>query len=199
MYSTFDNPFTKPEVREKIRRTTFDRYGVTCALMNTDIQEKRKFTMLQRYGATSTFGSSSLRHKFNFKEMAKKRHITMKCEGTYKKSREEDDFARYLEKFGNIERNKIIDGRWPIDFYLVEYDVYVQYDGVYWHGLDRPINIIAEHSTKRDVMIHKKWLTDREQESWFKEHDMRLIRVPSSSFNRKNFTCLTFEQILSIF
>jgi hypothetical protein len=58
----------------------------------------------------------------------------------------------------------------------------VQLDGVYWHGLDRPIDVIAERRTKRDAQIHKKWLMDREQDRWFVENGMRLIRITDLQF-----------------
>jgi hypothetical protein len=106
----------------------------------------------------------------------------MKLSGTYRKSKSEDQCYDLLcECFGadDVERQVRINDRWAIDFYIKSIDtyVYVQFDGVYWHGLDRPIELIAEHRTKRDVQIHKKWATDREQDAWFSERGMKLIRI----------------------
>ena len=83
----------------------------------------------------------------------------------------------------NVSRNVFVNSRWPIDFYIKSIDTYVQLDGIYWHGLDRPIEVIAEHRTKRDAQIHKKWLTDREQNRWFSEREMNLVRVTDAQFN----------------
>lgn len=114
-----------------------------------------------------------------------KRHQTMKRNGTYKKSSIEERLYEYLcATYGvdDVGRNVLINDRWPIDFHVKSIDTYVQLDGVYWHGLDRPINEIAQHKTKRDVQIHKKWITDRRQDSWFKERGIRLVRLTDRQF-----------------
>ena len=80
--------------------------------------------------------------------------------------------------------------RWPIDFYIKSIDTYVQLDGVYWHGLDRPIEAIAEHRTKRDVQIHKKWLIDRQQVEWFASRGLRLVRITDQEFKADPGACL---------
>jgi hypothetical protein len=71
-------------------------------------------------------------------------------------------------------------------------DTYVQLDGVYWHGLDRPIELIAEHRTKRDVQIHKKWATDREQDAWFAERGMKLVRITDAHVQAKGFNVAAY-------
>ena len=197
VYDLFENPFTRPEVIAEIRQTMIERYGAPTTLASPVLRAKQQATMIRRYGGRNVFDSPGLRHKLDFKAMARKRHETMKLEGTYKKSHEEDVFAQYLAKFGQIQRCIVVnDGRWPIDFYLVDHDTYVQFDGVYWHGLDRPIDLIAEHKTPRDVQIRKKWLTDREQERWFVEKGMRLIRISSSQFNKHKLTCPSLDSLL---
>lgn len=71
-----------------------------------------------------------------------------------------------------------------VDFYVPSIDTYVQFDGVYWHGLDRPIDIIAEGRTARDVQIYKKWLSDREQDAWFLAQGMRLARFTDAEYKK---------------
>jgi len=66
---------------------------------------------------------------------------------------------------------------WNIDFFIPEIQTYVQFDGVYWHGLDRPIEEIQESSSKRDKAIYRKWLIDQEQNVWFVANQKRLIRI----------------------
>lgn len=149
--------------------------------------------MMKRYGGTTTFSAPKLRELFDYAEMARKSRETMKRNKSYLISKEEKLFGVYLSKFGQVEQYVIVNKRWPIDFYLKDHKVYVQYDGVYWHGLDRPIEIIAEHRTKRDKAIHMKWLIDRKQEAWFLENNFTLIRVPSTTFNKKLMTCSFFE------
>jgi hypothetical protein len=199
VYDLFDSSFSDPMTKEKIKQVKYDKYGPLGSDARKEIAVKTKETMLKRYGGKSSFSAPLLRHKFDFAKMAKKRHETMKASGVYKTSKEEDTFFEFLKRFGHIERNVVVKNVWPIDFYILDNDVYVQFDGVYWHGLDRSIEEISTHKTARDVVIHKKWQTDREQEKWFKENGMRLIRIPSSEFNRKELTCPLFETALSIF
>ena len=113
----------------------------------------------------------------------------MKRNGTYGKSKPEDHLYEILcEMFSadDIERQVTVH-KWPIDFYVKSIDTYIQFDGAYWHGLDRPIEVIAEHKTPRDVQIHKKWLTDQRQNEWFKEHNMKLIRITDPELTMKEF------------
>ena len=57
-----------------------------------------------------------------------------------------------------------------------------KFDGVYWHGLNRPIEIIKESLTPRDHTIYRTWERDRLQEKWFYDHDLKLIRVTDLEF-----------------
>jgi very-short-patch-repair endonuclease len=113
-------------------------------------------------------------------------------------SKPEDDCHTLLvEIFGseNIERQAPV-YKWPIDFYVSSIDTYIQLDGVYWHGLDRPIEKIAESDTHNDKAICKKWLTDREQERYFSEHGMKLIRITDLDIiNRRSVIKAKFESL----
>lgn len=144
--------------------------------------EERRSVSLKAYHANKP---SDWQNPGNTPEACAKRHQTMKANGTYRKSSVEDALYVYLcDKHGveQIVRNALVNNRWPIDFYVKSIDTYVQLDGVYWHGLDRPIEVISEHRTKRDAQIHKKWLTDREQDRWFREQGLNLIRLTDVQF-----------------
>ena len=180
----------RPETVEKIKQTKLEKYGPLGSDARKEIAAKSLQTKFKLYGG-NTWDSPILRGKLDYPEMARKRHETMKASGAYKTSKEEDEFFEFLQQFGRVERGVVVNKVWPIDFYLPDKEVYVQFDGVYWHGLDRPLKVIAEHRTARDVVIHKKWQTDREQERWFREAGKTLIRVPSTSFDRKSRTCPT--------
>lgn len=144
-------------------------------------QDSVKRTIQFRYGVQNSFQLEKTRHNCNSIESHTKRHATMKRNGSYRKSKPEDELYEKLcaeHDTENVQRQVPVTGtRWLIDFYVKSIDTYIQFDGVYWHGLDRPIEEIAKHRTKRDVQIHKKWLTDREQDEHFKSRGLRLIRI----------------------
>jgi hypothetical protein len=121
----------------------------------------------------------------NSPEASAKRHETMKRNGTYRKSSTEDAMYAYLcgvYGLDQVQRNVWMNGKWPIDFYVKPINTYMQLDGVYWHGLNRPIEVIKQFKKPRDVKIYRKWLTDREQNEWFRERDLKLVRLTDLQF-----------------
>ena len=60
----------------------------------------------------------------------------------------------------------------------------VQFDGEYWHGLNRSLEEILRFKTPRDKTIHCKYQIDRRQDEWFKSTNRRLIRIIDKQFAR---------------
>lgn len=179
-------------VSEKRRQTNNVRYGVNAPLQNKEIYQKFQLTCVEKYGVKHPMQSDVVQGKIDWTCACVKRHETMKVHGTYGKSVVEDSFYDFLcLHFGkeNIARQVQI-CNWLIDFYVVTLDVYVQFDGVYWHGLDRSIDLIAEHKTKRDFAIHGKFLRDREQDAWFNAEQLTLVRITDVEFRNNNESCL---------
>jgi len=176
------HPSQSPEIKEKKRQTTIAHYNVDNVSQAEEVKASKNQTCKTRYGVENVFQSQTLMSKIDRTASYRKRLDTMRREGTIKKSEPEDRlYDLLLNAFGEVERQVIVNDRWPIDFYVKSLDAYIQFDGVYWHGLNRHIEVIAEHKTSQDVIIHKKWLTDREQDKWFKSNHLRLFRVSDSS------------------
>lgn len=179
-----ENVLASDLIRSKARKTLFEHYGSDYPQQVSEIREQTKRTNVSRYGVENTLQLEISRERSNLPETHAKRYQTMKLNGTYGKSKVEDELYKVLcDLFGmnNIQRQVIIN-KWPIDFYVLCVNSYIQLDGVYWHGLDRPIETIAEHKTKRDAQIHRKWITDREQDRWFSEKDLMLVRITDVQF-----------------
>jgi hypothetical protein len=157
------------------------KYGVESVFSSKIMQEKIKKTMMAKYGVESPLDLQSCKENKCSQIAQQRRHTTMKRNGTYRSSKPENKLYLLLcEKFGekSIERNiPIVGTRWSIDFFVRTKNVYIQFDGLYWHGLDRPIEIISEYKNKRDIIIHKKWLTDRKQDEWFSNKGLILLRL----------------------
>lgn len=197
-----ENPFQSDSVKEKCRQTSRQNYGVLHPMKSEKIKEKYKQTFIRLYSVENPFKSDSVkekcrqtclkkygteyptqsrhvRSKIDQKSAAQKRHDTMKVNGTYGKSHAKDEYYSHLcdlHGVENVERQVNVNG-WSIDFYIRSTDTYVQFDGVYWHGLDRPIEVIEEFKSPRDRVIHETYLRDRNQDEWFKKNGLTLVRV----------------------
>lgn len=70
--------------------------------------------------------------------------------------------------------------KWPIDFYIPAIDMYVQYDGLFWHG-----HTMTDEQLEKWPAIRRKREIDNEQNEYFVQHELRLYRVSDSY--AKNF------------
>jgi len=182
--------------RKKRDKTCIERYGTTVPTKSTSIKIKTQATNVERYGVPFPMMNEDIKARMveslrqnDLQEIAIKRIETMKRNGSFRKSRAEDKmYTLLVEHFGteDVERNKRPEGTaWPIDFYVRSVDAWIQVDGVYWHGLDGQLE---EHRKRAGDDSHSriivyKWETDRRQERWFAERNMRLIRITDKQVN----------------
>lgn len=195
-----EHPSQSEEIKSKKRETSLKRYGVDNISKSEEIKLKKQKTCQERYGVDNPFQSDEIVSHIDKPTAWRKRFETMKNRGTILQSSvEENVYQIFCNKFGvdDVERQVLINNRWPIDFYVMSLNVYIQFDGVYWHGLDRQIEEIAQHKTKQDVVIHKKWITDREQDEWFKSKNLKLFRLSERDLTEeglnKFFDKISFE------
>lgn len=94
-----------------------------------------------------------------------------------KRSKFELEIEAELKKlYSNVQNTVKING-WFIDIYVVDIGVYVQADGVFWHGLDRPLEEIKKLKYEIDSDILKNYERDRKADSWFKAQNKLLLRI----------------------
>ncbi len=199
---------------EKFKRTMIERFGVESPSQSSEIQAKQVATMQRNWGVSypmqlqhvrdammsGTIAKYGVPHHMQNKEHAYEVFQKRASEGTLFISKPEQLFYEKLcEKFGvnDIDRQVVMNKRWSIDFYVKTIDTYVQFDGVYWHGLDRPIELIHESGKsghRRDMSIYRKWLVDRQQDKWFELNNLRLVRVTDNDFKRSLENCLLMIQ-----
>ena len=177
------SPMHSTQVLERRSENLFEKYGVRHAMQIPGVHAKGVETMIERYGVHHALLHKPTKDKVNWPERCKRAHETMKRNGTYRKSKPEDRLYTILcQRFdaNDVERQVHVPGtpkQWSFDFLVRSTGTYIQLDGVYWHGLDRPI---TEHHTSlnpRSHSITKKWATDRAQEKWFVEHKLCLLRI----------------------
>jgi hypothetical protein len=73
--------------------------------------------------------------------------------------------------------------QYDIDFYVKSIDTYVQFDGVYWHGLDREKRIIEQSLKPRDKVIFSTIVRDLKQNKDFVNMGLKLIRITDKEFS----------------
>jgi len=169
--------------KETIKKVIQQKYGVENVSQLNFVKEKKKKTVFSHYGVD---------HQWKNKEIREKIHETMKINGTYgKSSKGEMQLLEIFQKifgFDNVQHLTTVNGR-EVDFYLDSINTYVQFDGVYWHGLDRPPLIIQNFATKRDTCIYRTFIFDKEQNLWFKNNNLKLARITDKDlqlYNKSN-------------
>lgn len=197
------------EVKRKARQTTIERYGERPIASKT-IQDRIKKTMFERHGVEHPMQLQSVRDamcagsiaKYGVpypkqnKEVVRATFEKRAREGTFFKSKSEDQcFEALCVEFGaeNISRQVAVTKYCCVDFYVKSIDIYIQFDGVYWHALERPIEEIRQsglNGNKRDMSRYRKWLVDRQQETWFTENNKTLIRFTDQQFKADPLACL---------
>lgn len=162
----YENPAQSPQIMAKIKETNQRKYNHTCSLNDPTIRQKALDTFQERYGVKYSFQIAHV------KEAIRK----LKSSGC---SKIEDRLYPFLCCiFGeqNVQRQVEVNN-WIMDFYIRNFEVYVQLDGVYWHGLDRPLTVIEKCRTKHDEGILKTYSRDQKRDEWFKSNHLTLYRI----------------------
>jgi hypothetical protein len=176
-------------IKEHFNNTMIKLYGAPWAAQCPEILHKQHLTNIEKYGCAIPFHTEQAKLNAKSSEAKQKRHQTMKNNKTYSTSKPEEECYRLLcLKFDeqDIERQKTL-FKWPIDFYVKSINTYVQFDGIYWHGLDRDIEIIKEFKNPRDKVIYRKYCNDQEQNKYAQDNNIKLIRVTSIQELKQQF------------
>lgn len=172
-----------PETKRKTIDTLQKQYG-SIEVFKRHVVESCRNTCVERYGVPSFLLRDEVKEKARLasrsKQALRRRHETMKRNGTYGtgSSKAEDTFYAHLIKvFGdeNVFRHVQLYEH-DVDFYVASIDTYVQFDGVYWHGLDRPLHVIAKHKSARDRSIHAAYLNDQRMNESCRQAGIQLVR-----------------------
>jgi len=113
----YDHPQRVPEIRERTEQTNLGRYGTKTPSENEDVKKK-------------------LIEILNTPEIREKKYETYKKNGTFTKSIEEENFYAHLKNVDLEAQHHVLhpEFKYMIDFYLPKHNLWVQYDGIYWHG-----------------------------------------------------------------
>lgn len=184
---------TKNGVLDIVRRRKFnDSLGVDYPFQSKEVKEKSRLTCQVKYGVDNVQQVADIKQRSCetfLKRLEKKQTIL----GVWTSKAENLFFDFLVTHFGaEVIRQKRVKGsRRPIDFYIVQLDTYVQFDGIYWHGLNRQIKQIEKSLKPHDQEICQRWHKDRAQDVWFKSQNLKLVRITD-----KEFCELSSEDIL---
>jgi len=198
-----DFVFQIPGFEELSRKTHLERRGVVHhsktdafrqaarrRMQDPLFRAKLEKAMVEKYGSASPFAVPALRKKCEAPEAQAKRHATMKRNGTYGKSKiEEDLFAILLPEFPKTRRQERV-GAWAIDFYIPEVDVYLNLNGTYWHGKGRSEEDLLQSSFKRDQVILATKRRDSDRRAWFAKSPSIFLEVWGDDFREDPFEVL---------
>lgn len=154
------NPAQSKEVYNKIKETCLERYGVESSNSTETKKQKIRNTLLDRYGIDNVMKVFTIKdnenvYEENFKEILlteealqiKQKIIdnipnmiikiieTKRKNNSFNTSSIEDKLYKLLAKKFTVERQyKSIDYPFCCDFYLVELNLYIEYNGTWTHG-----------------------------------------------------------------
>jgi hypothetical protein len=112
-----DSPLKVPEIKERQQATNLERYGFKIPSQNAEVKEK-------------------LRKTLQTEEVKRKKYLTYKLNNTFGASKEENKFFTCLKIIDEKTIHHILHPRIDnvMDFYMPKFDLWIQFDGVYWHG-----------------------------------------------------------------
>ncbi len=161
----------------KFKQTMLKRHGVEHPSLSSEVKKKKRATYQERYGVNNPFsvGSPFRLSSEQLSIAGQKGYRSTARDDGWIISKPERVLVRFLsEKFGNVDKQVPIDHGtkkpWLIDAYVRALDTFVQLDGEFWHGLDKPYEEL--HPKGRAAFD-----ADRTQDEWFRTHGHRLVRV----------------------
>jgi len=189
----YSNPGLVPEFQNRAQETNLARYGVSNPFSSPTIRAQIEATHIEKFGVRTPLQLPRVIALAHTTDANKKRFETFKKNGTIRSSKSEKIFySKLRELFSKVIHHVFVRG-WDVDFYIEDCDTFVEFDGIFWHGLDRPIETIRNSTRKVDIAICKKWLHDREKDEWFRTNGLKLVRVTDLMSKREEWKDVIFN------
>lgn len=167
--------------KEVFTKNCLEKYGVKSHLEVPEILEKIKQTCKEKYGRETFAGSEQHKQSLDYQDIVKKAWKTKLSNKTTKNisSKQEERVNLILINFfnsKNIIRGKRLIKQF-IDFYIKSMNLFIQIDGVYWHGLNRSFEEIGKQKTRQDVKILKQIERDKKLNLYCEQNQLKLLRI----------------------
>lgn len=127
----------KSHIQERVQKrenTCIKKYGVKNVSALPDIREKAKQTTLERYG--DVYYGKTNHYKQHQKEYTKRGFESRKKNKTYSTSKIENKLSDYFTQESILFKSQYYSDKYPYhcDFYLQDYDLYIEIQGTWTHG-----------------------------------------------------------------
>jgi hypothetical protein len=169
------NPSQVKEIREKTVSTWIKNYGVDNPMKCEKVKTKVRVVLLEKYGVQNSFSLSHIRgtavrslENENIRKIAQE---AKRAAGKVFVSKLENLFIERLVKlFGEKEvlKQTYLGGK-SIDAFISKCDLFIQFDGSHFHGLNEK-SLVYEN-------VRTKVINDRIQDIWFFDNKVKLLRI----------------------
>ena len=165
--------------KQKVKETCLEKYGVEYIMQSDIFKQKSKQTCLEKYGVEYPFQADIFKEKskqtcllhYGVQYPAQNKEIMLKTfdsrikNKTSKFSKKEDEIFNYLITIDNDTMRQYYSELYPFhcDFYLPNFDVYIEYQGMWTHGL-HPF----DKDNKDDIEILNKWEIKAETSKFYR-------------------------------
>lgn len=169
-----DNIFQIPQIKEKIKQISFERYGVSNPGNSESAQQKFRQTCLKKYGSKHFAQSECYKNKLasrsedQIQEISRKQYLTHLKNNSFNISKPEDLYYEYLLSI--YDKNDILrqyrSDKYPFscDFYIKSEDLYIECNYSWTHG-PHPFN----KDNKEDLQLLKQWEIKSKFSDYYKQ------------------------------
>ena len=136
-------PLCSEIIKNKVSNTNMRKYGVQNVFQSEDIKSRIVETNVHRYGVKYPMMSKDIQNKIDYNKSVEKQFLSKQKNGTLHTSSHEEKIFEYLvEKYKNVKKqyrddrykNPKTKTKFKCDFYLTDYDLFIEYQGTYHHG-----------------------------------------------------------------
>ena len=151
----YDFPMQNPDIQIKSIETNIKKRGVKYILQDDTSKEKAKLCKKEKYGVSSYSKTDKFKEQLNEQNKERVNKIfSTKKNNTSNSSKIEEQFSQYLSEQNYKFIRNYYSKQYPYhcDFYLPDYDLYIEIQGNWTHG-KHPFN----KNDKDDLNIVEKW------------------------------------------
>ncbi len=208
-----------PSIKEQKCKTTLKNYGVENPSQSPIVLKSKEQTFLKHYGVKNNFGrpevvavkDATFIAKYGVPypvydtetriEQWEKSIPTRIKNGTIKRSKPEIALERVLRSItSDVQLHVNLAKGLQMDFHLPEMNLYIQVDGIMWHGLTEIAKgVTPDELLERHHIIGGKWARDRRADCLVHERSYRLARITDVDvdFKQEEVTDKAVEALVS--